>query len=196
MEEARLEDALSENPTFTNITGNLPKMPVYDAVIDVDDANRIVLGTELGMWATEDGGATWEEANDGMARVPVFEMRAYEWRPWEGMTIYAGTHGRGYYKSESLLTNTNKLKRENVAWNVFPNPSTEKVNASFSLNKAETAKISVYDLNGKLVNNTTEDLRKGANTISISVGQLPVGYYILRMETESGVSATNKFLKK
>ncbi len=95
-----------------------------------------------------------------------------------------------------LLTNTKKLKRENVAWNVFPNPSTEKVNASFSLNKAETAKISVYDLNGKLVNNTTEDLKKGANTISISVGQLPVGYYILRMETESGVSATNKFLKK
>jgi photosystem II stability/assembly factor-like uncharacterized protein len=190
------EDALSANPTFTNITGNLPKMPVYDAVIDVDDANRIVLGTELGMWATEDGGATWEEANDGMARVPVFEMRAYEWRPWEGMTIYAGTHGRGYYKSESLLTNTDKFEKTNVAWNVFPNPSTDKVNASFSLNKAETAKISVYDVNGNLIKTNTDNLRKGANTISMDVTHLPVGYYILRMETENGISATNKFLKK
>ena len=65
-------DALAEAPTFTNITGDLPAMPVYDAVIDVDDPKRIVVGTDLGIWVTENGGVKWEEANDGMARVPVF----------------------------------------------------------------------------------------------------------------------------
>ncbi len=190
------EDALSANPTFTNITGNLPKMPIYDAVIDVDDPNRIVLGTELGIWATENGGTTWEEANDGMARVPVFEMRAYEWRPWEGMTIYAGTHGRGYYKTESLLTNTRKIKKQRITWNIYPNPSSSVVNASFESNENQNATFQLFDLNGQLVMSKSEKLRAGQNNVSVNIENLPVGYYLMKMETETGLSGTKKILKK
>lgn len=190
------EDALSANPTFTNITGNLPKMPIYDAVIDVDDPNRIILGTELGIWATENGGTTWEEANDGMARVPVFEMRAYEWRPWEGMTIYAGTHGRGYYKTESLLTSTKKIKKQRVTWNIYPNPSISVVNASFESNENQNATFQLFDLNGQLVMTKSEKLRAGQNNVSVNIENLPVGYYLMKMETETGLSGTKKILKK
>ena len=37
-------NACATTPTWKNITGNLPSIPVYDAVIDVDNNKRIVLG--------------------------------------------------------------------------------------------------------------------------------------------------------
>ena len=36
-------NAMSDNPTFTSIQGNLPDMPVYSAVIDVNNSNNIII---------------------------------------------------------------------------------------------------------------------------------------------------------
>ena len=45
-------NALSNNPTFQKIQGDLPKMPVYDALINVTDSSHILLATEFGIWST------------------------------------------------------------------------------------------------------------------------------------------------
>ena len=189
-------DALSETPTFTNITGNLPAMPVYDAVIDVDDSKRIVIGTDLGIWVTENGGTTWEEANDGLARVPVFELRGYEWRPWEGMTIYAGTHGRGYFKTENLLTNTKKInKKSNASVKIYPNPSSDKAVVSVEATKSGMATYSVVNINGQEVLNGSAQLNAGTNNIKLNVSALNNGYYFVSVTTTSGEKFTGKLLK-
>ena len=189
-------DALSETPTFTNITGNLPAMPVYDAVIDVDDSKRIVIGTDLGIWVTENGGTTWEEANDGLARVPVFELRGYEWRPWEGMTIYAGTHGRGYFKTENLLTNTKKInKKSNASVKIYPNPSSDKAVVSVEATKSGMATYSVVNINGQEVLNGSAQLNAGTNNIKLNVSALNNGYYFVSVTTTSGEKFTGKLIK-
>lgn len=187
-------NALDANPTFSNITGNLPSMPVYDAVIDVDDANRIVIGTELGVWVTENGGTSWEEANsNGMARVPVFEIRAYEWRPWEGMSMYLGTHGRGFFKSTSLLTNTKSVRKQatvNVA--AYPNPAASEVNIDFSLSKSDKVTVDLYSINGKFVSSTSITGVAGKNSVKLNVAALTNGYYFARVNYGSQ-SSTVKF---
>jgi len=161
-------DALSETPTWTDITGNLPSMPVYDAVIDPDDENRIVIGTDLGIWVTENGGTTWTEANQGMARVPVFEIRGYEWKPWMGMEMYIGTHGRGYFKSSTLLSSTKKVSRNQFAVSAYPNPANDKATVSFQSTVAGNANISVIGLDGRTVYNKQISVNNGKNEAVIN----------------------------
>jgi hypothetical protein len=171
-------NALDAVPTWKNITGNLPSMPVYDAVVDVDDSKRIVLGTDLGVWYTEDGGANWVEGNDGMARVPVFEIRGYEWRPWEGMAMYVGTHGRGFFRSRTLLTSTKNLK-DNTSLKVvvYPNPTSDRATVSVQSKVKETAVLRVVNLQGKVVMEKSVEIVVGENNYEIGLGNLTKGYY-------------------
>lgn len=186
-------NALDETPTFTNITGNLPRIPVYDAVIDVDDPDRIILGTDLGIWATEDGGTNWEEANEGMARVAVFEIRGYEFKPWEGMVMYIGTHGRGYYRSNTLLTSTKKASLQKGSLKTYPSPAVDQVNVSFNLNKTSTVKLEVYDINGKLMEVRNVNGNVGANTVQIDTRAFTRGYYFAKISTQEE-TRTSKFM--
>lgn len=171
-------NACATTPTWKNITGNLPSIPVYDAVIDVDNNKRIVLGTDLGVWFTEDGGVTWVEGNDGMARVPVFEIRGYEWRPWEGMTMYVGTHGRGFFRSRTLLTGTKNLK-DNTALKVvvYPNPTSDKATLTLTGKVSETAVLTVINLQGKVVLSRSVNVIAGENNFAIDLTGMAKGYY-------------------
>jgi hypothetical protein len=171
-------NALAPVPSWKNITGNLPSIPVYDAFIDVDDNKRIILGTDLGVWYSEDGGANWIEGNDGMARVPVFEIRGYEWRPWEGMTMYLGTHGRGFFRSRTLLTSTKNLKDNTaIQVSVYPNPTNDKATVSVQSKVKENAVLRVVNLQGKVVMEQSVSVVVGSNEFSINLGNLPKGYY-------------------
>jgi photosystem II stability/assembly factor-like uncharacterized protein len=190
------KNALDAVPTWDPITGNLPSMPVYDAVIDVDDDKRIILGTDFGIWATEDGGKTWVEANNGMARVPVFEIRAYEWRPWEGMVMYVGTHGRGYFKSNSLMTNTKKVtKSEVTALRAYPNPTANQVNLEYTnTGKAGLASIIVRDMQGRVIEQRNVNISVGSNTIEVSLQGKSAGYYFAEINV-AGKKSIAKIIK-
>lgn len=186
-------NALSSSPTWKNITGNLPSMPVYDAVIDPDDPKRIIIGTELGCWLTENGGTNWEEANTGMARVPVFEIRGYEYNSWEGMVMYLGTHGRGYFKSSSLLTSTKKVKsNENQTAKASPNPANSAVQLTYSASASGKAVVEIFDINGSLVKRLDHQSNFGVNSIHLTIGDFKPGYYFARVAQGASVS-TVKF---
>jgi len=189
------ENALDDVPTWKNITGNLPSMPVYDAVIDVDDPDRIILGTDLGVWVTENGGTKWEEANDGMARVPVFEIRGYEWKPWEGMSLYIGTHGRGYYKSTNLLTNTKKVSKNNLEFNISPNPASDFALVKFN-GVAGKATLRMIGLDGKIVQSLNVNTVMGENQTRVDLSNVKSGYYFVQVTLANGASETQKILVK
>jgi len=190
------KNSLDANPSWKNITGNLPSMPVYDAVVDVDDEKRIILGTDFGIFATEDGGVTWQEANNGMARVPVFEIRAYEWRPWEGMVMYVGTHGRGYFKSNSLMTNTKKVNKSEVATiKAYPNPTQGATIIEYTNSgRAGAAEVVVRDMQGRIIEQRTINVTVGANTIPVSLQGKTAGYYFAEISV-AGKKSVAKIIK-
>jgi hypothetical protein len=185
-------NALAVTPTWSNITGNLPSMPVYDAVIDTDDPDRIILATDLGIWLTENGGTNWEEANTGMARLPVFEIRGYEFNPWEGMVMYIGTHGRGYFKSGSLLTSTKKLEKDATSIKVYPNPARENIQIAFTAKANGKAVVEIYSIKGELVKTVNHNSVAGNNTVALDVSAYKAGYYFARVIQGSSAS-TSKF---
>lgn len=161
-------------------------MPVYDAVIDIDNPNRIIIGTDLGVFMTENGGTNWAEANNGMARTPVFEIRGYEWRPWEGMKLYIGTHGRGYYQSMSLTTGTKRIANTYTSLKAWPVPAVDQLNVSFRTVSNEKVNIEIYGMDGKRYQQKQPMLSAGINTLQLNTAALPAGNYFVRVSGKEG----------
>jgi len=75
----------------------LPDLPVLSIAVDPADGQRIYVGTELGVFVTTDGGASWAVENTGFANV-VTEALAIREDGFGGRELYAFTHGRGAWR--------------------------------------------------------------------------------------------------
>jgi len=187
------------NVTFTAIHGNLPRMPVYDAAINSSSANQdtIIIATELGMWATVNGGTTWTEENKGMGRVPTFmirQIKRYAW--WKGYEFFAATHGMGIRSTTSFISNVGigeKEKNLTQQISVFPNPVREQLNVKYILNTPSDLQADIINLNGQIVRKTTiTNNVRGENTRNINVGTLQPGMYFIRLSSD-GINLVSRF---
>jgi hypothetical protein len=82
--------------TWTNVTSNLPLMPIYGLAIRPDNSNVLYAGTDLGVFGSEDAGATWSATNVGPATVSTADIF------FMGQFLVAGTHGRGVFQAPVL----------------------------------------------------------------------------------------------
>ena len=83
---------------WTNITNNLPDVPVNTVVVDPSDAKTLYVGTDVGAFVSTDGGARWYTLGGGLPKVSVWQL---DYDASHGVLV-AGTHGRGAY----TLTNS------------------------------------------------------------------------------------------
>jgi len=171
--------------SFTSIHNNLAPMPVYAAQIDRNDANIIVLGTEFGMWASADGGATWSDENNEVGYVPTYDVRQ-QTLPWElaknSGTYFIGTHGKGMWKSGSLvgIDDVDPLpSRDDAIYSlkVFPNPMKDQGTIELHSGYTGNVDIKIYDINGRRVKDWQERVVNGTNQINVSTMNLRTGTY-------------------
>ncbi|MCS6990813.1 MAG: T9SS type A sorting domain-containing protein [Chitinophagales bacterium] len=166
--------------TFTDITGNLPKMPVWSACIDYVNPNLILIGTELGVYVNDlSSGSGWQEQNDGMDRVPVLQIIQV---PYYGQTMYTyiASYGRGIFRSSSLVgtPQINAATIRPVA--LYPNPATSSATLRFMVSTGGDVPIEVHDRQGKVVYRTLlKQLPAGEHHISLPVYQWPNGLYLV-----------------
>lgn len=191
--------------TFSNIWNpgsGLNGMPVYDAIIHVDDPNIIVAGTEWGVFATDNGGSSWAMENDGGSFVPVFAVRQQRatWQTphWYGPdwvenpgVIYLGTHGRGAFRSETLLSVQDDVEVETYVFNdltIFPNPSSTNSTFIVNLNSNSNVTAGIYDLHGRFVKEVASGrMSAGERRIQFDVMDMANGTYILHLSTGNDV---------
>lgn len=180
-------DALSEVPSDPiSIQGNLPKMPVYSAVIDVNNSDNILVGTEFGVWSTSNG-ATWTQENNGMPNVPCYMLRQQTLPGVNKGTIYVGTHGRGIFKSASLVgleefaVNTNDF----TELMIYPSPAINHI--TVEVDGVESYTTQIFDMMGREVYSTDE---KG----SLDVSMLEPGNYVVLVKSLKG-EQVGKFVK-
>ncbi len=203
-------NATGATPSFTAIDNGLQtnfsqKIPVYSVVIDRDNANLILVGTDFGVWQTTNGGSTWENVSGEFGNVPVFDMKQ-AWRTWDEGNyipgrIYIGTHGAGVWYSNEYLGTVEP--QDNLATNdfvsnliVYPNPVTSYGNIAFNLNSDSDVNVKVYDLTGKIVATITKkNLAAGDQIITLGANEFSNGTYIVRL-TAGNMVKTTKFIKQ
>ncbi|GAB4279203.1 MAG: hypothetical protein Kow0068_03080 [Marinilabiliales bacterium] len=200
----------STNDNFFSIQGDLPSMPVFTAVIQWNDSRKVIVGTEYGVWTCSDITAstpTWAYESDDIGMAPVYMMRQ---QPQEnfwlegnsGITnhgvIYAGTHGRGLFKCETLR---GPLAVEEPADNtktvnmlkIYPNPVIDKANIDYTLKKSSKVDIYIYSLNGKLIKHDSFIKNIGKHTYTFNTDNLESGTYIVKLYNGESTSV-NKFV--
>jgi len=77
--------------SWTDITGNLPNIPVNTILEMPYDTDELWIGTDIGLFITHDGGVTWNFADDNLPSVAIFRLKAL------GKEVLAVTHGRGMF---------------------------------------------------------------------------------------------------
>ncbi len=68
-----------------------PDVATYSLVVMPFDTNQIWVGTEIGLFESLDGGASWQNANNGLPPVAIFEMKIVNDQ------VVLATHGRGVW---------------------------------------------------------------------------------------------------
>ena len=76
---------------WANIAGVLPAAPVRAVVIHPRRQDWFYIGTEVGVFASEDRGITWSPTNEGPANVSVDDLF------WMDERLICVTHGRGLF---------------------------------------------------------------------------------------------------
>jgi hypothetical protein len=80
-------------PSWTDVSGTLPTVPVNDIVVDPDLLGTVYVATDLGVYFSTNSGNTWGPLANGLPNVAVFGLKLH--RP--SRTLRAATHGRGMW---------------------------------------------------------------------------------------------------
>jgi len=103
--------------SFSDISGNLPNIPVNAIVVDPDVANTLYIATDIGVFVTSNGGTAWSMLGTGLPNVAVLALSFQH----ATRTLRAGTHGRSAWDLSlstvapggfSLLSNPSSLNIE------------------------------------------------------------------------------------
>ncbi len=209
-------NAMSASPTFLSKQGDLPPMPVYGSIINVFDGSHAVIGTEFGVYTTDDINAasvSWTQENNGLGNIPVFMVKQVVENRGSvaGDTVYQGhidlaTHGRGFVRSTNLVqmnpigVRENELPSSTAAVSsallIYPNPAKEYVTVDIELVSRGDVSIVVYDMNGReLRRQNTKNVNRGESSIVMNLYNLAAGNYILRAEGP-GFSKAGRLLVK
>jgi hypothetical protein len=152
--------------------GNLPDIPVKTILQNPLKLEEVIIGTELGVWRTEDFFAvspTWIQSYNGMSNVKVTDLDLRD-----DNVVFAATYGRGLFSGQfkvGVVLNDNVATATKI-FTVYPTISSGNftVSAKNSLGKS---KMNIFDINGKQVYARSLDFKsneKQAIAVSLNSG--------------------------
>jgi photosystem II stability/assembly factor-like uncharacterized protein len=180
--------------TWTDISGNLPDMPVNGIVQSRDKpASVFFIGTDIGVWYTEDSGANWARFGNGLPNVVVYDIDIDSRN-----RLIAATHGRGMWITDAVLSagpTTNVPTAFAVTQN-YPNPFTASTGTtiSFTLKQSSDVSLKLYDATGRLLQTIAEGrFNVGAQSVRLDASSLRPGVYFYAL-SNGEASVTRKLV--
>ncbi len=139
---------LGEN--WTAIDSNLPEIPINAMVLDPDVEGRIFIGTDAGIYMTNNNGTNWEFISSELPNVPVFALEFH----YAERKLFVGTYGIGAYKVEIPLESDfiKKNKKKNLI-RIYPNPvkAGSELKINFTKNIKSDIDFWITDISGKIL---------------------------------------------
>ncbi|HTY10003.1 MAG TPA: T9SS type A sorting domain-containing protein [Bacteroidota bacterium] len=179
----------NQGSTWTDISGNLPNVPVHSLVINPVSSTTLYVGTETGVYSTTNGGSTWSSFNSGMASyVPTDELVLQK----STNTLFAFTHGRSAW-----IGSGGELPVELSAFNVSPQQSsavlkwrteTEFNNYGFDVERSSVSTLQSQTASPSPGQWTRLGFVQGAGTSSAPIeysftdANVPAGKYSYRLK--------------
>jgi photosystem II stability/assembly factor-like uncharacterized protein len=189
---------LTRGGSWTNVSGNLPDVPVNAIALDTAHADvHIIVGTDLGVFETTNGGTTWTEQNTGMAKVSVFDLDLR----YDGVLL-AATHGRGVFSTTgSIITSVEEIPSgipaaHRLGQN-YPNPFNPVTTIPFEVASTSRVTLVVYDAAGREVERLFDgELEPGSYRSTFDARNRASGVYFTVLESRQRDGGYFRDMKK
>ncbi len=187
---------------FVDKTGNLPNIPVYSSLYIYQDNNKVLVGTENGVYSTMDitqSTPAWSQDNNGqLPLVPVYQLKQQilpHWLCYNSGYIYATTHGRGVWATSKFATpyvvSVNEINHSIANYEslfIYPNPANNFTKVQFQLPTGQhKVNLIIMDITGKIItsHNTLVNSTGNVTEMEINTQSLTSGIYIIQVKTDN-----------
>ena len=177
--------------TWSAKEGDLPDIPVKAILQNPLRTNEVIVGTELGVWATtnfNDANPNWVQSNNGMKNVKVLDLDLRD-----DNTVFAATYGRGVFSGEFTdeVASINEVLNGAKSFTIYPTISDGNFTV-FGKDDLGKASLSIFDLSGKQVYVSKLDFKnKKRQSISLN---LNAGMYIINLVDQNNRKSTRKII--
>lgn len=193
----------TDNFSSRSLQGDLPDIPVYDAIFDGANPDRVILGTDLGVYTSTDiTVASPEWVAEDFPLVPVFDVDQQTLDHSKASNygvVYLGTHGAGIWKS-GTISNIDEISHKDFGngfesdITVYPNPVSDVSNLKVTVANPDNATIYVYDISGQLRKTLQPSFQAGDNDVQFNVSELSSGTYFVTLK-DGSTQKVAKFVK-
>jgi photosystem II stability/assembly factor-like uncharacterized protein len=137
--------------TWTDVSGNLPAVPVNGMAVDPANPQLLFVGTDLGAYYSDNGGGLWNYLSPDLPLTPVYDLAIHPTARY----LAVGTHGRSMYKLDLnafVGVEPRPVAADGAALHQnAPNPFAARTSIGFTLARAGRVRLGVYDLAGRRV---------------------------------------------
>jgi photosystem II stability/assembly factor-like uncharacterized protein len=176
--------------TWQSIAANLPFEPVNTVREDPTDPKRLYVGTDMGVYVSLDGGASWMVYGGGLPHAPVHDLVIQE----QAKDMVIATHSRSVWvidlepldeanaelraKDIHLWPVNNLTGRDNWGYDRKPlwdksDPAQPMINGRFWSKTRGAATVKLIDATGKVVKEVSIEAVPGFNTFQVGAMLAP-----------------------
>jgi photosystem II stability/assembly factor-like uncharacterized protein len=180
--------------SWTNISQNLPNIPVNTIVLDEQSPNHtIYIGTDLGVYMTHDTlSSGWLLHGTDLPNVIVSELEI----DYNTNDLYAATFGRGIWKTDmSIPLLVDEINIANIDIQITPNPNHGRFSINLSSNESYKSRLNVIDVMGKVVYSIEINILLEETVIELKLEQLNSGVYFVQL-LHNNTFKSIKFIKE
>lgn len=98
-EGVKVYESTDSGDSWTNISGNLPNVPVNTIVYQNGSDDGLYVGTDLGVFYTDNNLSNWQPFTTGLPSTPVMELEIF----YPSSKLRAATFGRGLWETDLFV---------------------------------------------------------------------------------------------
>lgn len=180
----------SDGPSGVLSSRGFPDVAVYDLLVLPGEPDVLWVGTEIGLFVSEDDGASWALADNGLPAVSIWRMRMVD------DEVVLATHGRGVWAvslNAAIATNRQidaALPAQPGLGSAYPNPFTTEVAIPFDLARSGPVRVDIHDLAGRRVATLLDENRPaGRHVVNWRAEDMAAGTYLIRFNGDGVVTS-------
>ena len=165
----------NQGNTWTDISFDLPEVPVNDLVIDPFLPDRLFVATDAGVYVSYNDGENWEPFGHDLPNVPVNDLCLHA----DSGTLAAATYGRSMFTASLGAVSVDPEPAVLRRARLFPNPMVETSTIMLELSSSTEVQIRIFDNSGKMIHSLHQGrLVKGEHQFTLSLPGAPAGTYV------------------
>ncbi len=184
--------------TFTNVTYNLPNVPVNGAVIDKQsEQHDLYIGTDVGVFVLDEASQEWIYYGAGLPNTMVSDLEIQ----YSSRKLRIGTFGRGVWENDlysEVFSNVESLERTVIApFAIVGNPVGDQLLINVHNQRNLHGSFVVYDAKGNRAKEMRRTLHEGHYQLTMDVAELTAGTYLLGYESQGSEALQSvRFVKR